>query len=133
MNIRFREDPREWRKSVLLTTVGLAVLSSILRWRRALPAAWWGAVLLFLALVSAAACVRPGWFRGFYRISLRMGYYSSQAVARVVLAAIFLLLLAPAGVLVRLLGKDLLRLKRPSRPTTYWNEIKGSGPLDRMF
>jgi len=133
MSIRFRENPREWRKSTWFTTFGLAALGTVLRWRHVLPNAEWAWALILLALVSVAAWLRPAWFRGYYRLSLRLGYYSSQLVARLALALIFLLLLAPAGMLMRCFGKDLLRLKRPLNPATYWTETKGSGPLDRMF
>ncbi len=133
MNLRYREDPREWRKSTLLTTLGLAVISSILRWRRVLPVDVWSYLLILLALVSVAACVWPKWFRGYYRVSLWLGYYSSMAVVRVALVLMFYLLLTPAGVLARILGKDFLRLKRQNNPATYWTEAKEPGPLDRMF
>ena len=86
MKLRFKEDPREWRKSTLLTALGLAVLSSVLRWRHVLPVAGWVVVLACLAVVALLACVQPRWFRGYYRWSARIGFVLSQALARVILA-----------------------------------------------
>jgi hypothetical protein len=133
MPIKFKEDPREWRKSTLLTTLGIALLGSVLRWRGVVPHAAWLWILGALAIVSALAGLRPGWFRGYYHLSMRLGYYLSQAVARLALVAIFFALLTPLSLLFRLLGKDPLRLRKPATAATYWTQTKGTGPLDRMF
>jgi hypothetical protein len=133
LKLRLKEDPREWRKTVLLTVLGLAVLSSLLRWRHVLQQRSWLFVLAALAVVALLAVVQPRWFRGFYRVSVRVGFWLSQVVARVVLAILFFLVLAPLGFLFRLLGKDALRLKPSREATTYWVKAKENSPLDRLF
>jgi ABC-type uncharacterized transport system permease subunit len=45
----------------------------------------------------------------------------------VVMAALFFLVFTPMGLLLRLLGKDPLRLRR-SADATYWIERKPPGP-----
>lgn len=133
MKLRLKEDPREWRKTVWLTALGLAVLSSLLRWRHVLSHRTWLIVLAALAVVALLALVQPGWFRGFYRVSVRVGFWLSQIVARIVLTILFFLVLAPLGLLFRLLGKDALRLKKSREATTYWLKAKENSPLDRLF
>ena len=133
MKLRLKEDPREWRKTVLLTALGIAVLSSLLRWRHVLSPRTWRVVLAAMALVALLAVLKPRWFRGFYRISVRVGFWLSQVVARVVLTVLFFIVLAPLGFLFRLLGKDALRLKPSRDATTYWVKAKENSPLDRLF
>jgi hypothetical protein len=133
MKLKFKEDPKEWRKAVLFGALGLAILSSLLRWRRVLPPRWWMAALSLLVVLALTACVRPRWFRGYYRFGTRIGYAVSQVAARVLLALIFFLVLTPLGLLLRLSGKDLLRLKRSSTTSTYWLPAKETSPLDRSF
>lgn len=133
MPLKLKEDPKEWRKSTLLTVLGLAILSSLLRWRHALKATTWTWTLLTLALVALVACFQPNWFRGYYRVSMRLGFWTSQLVARVALVLIFALLITPAGFVLRLLGKDSLRLKPARKSDTYWQPAKEAGPLDRLF
>lgn len=133
MKLRLKEDPREWRKTVWLTALGLAVLSSLLRWRHALAQQTWLWVLAALGLIALFALVQPRWFRGFYRVSVRVGFWLSQVVARVVLTILFFLVLAPLGLLFRMLGKDALRLKRSRETTTYWVKAEENSPLDRLF
>jgi hypothetical protein len=133
MRLNFKEDPKEWRKSALLTALGLALLSSLLRWRKHLPVPVWVAMLTLLAVTAIFAVLQPRWFRGWYRLSLRLGFYSSQFLGRCVLMVFFIFILTPLGFLFRLMGKDPLRLKRPSAATTYWHPAKESNSLDRLF
>lgn len=133
MRLKLKEDPREWRKVTLLTALGLALLSTLLRWRHVLASSSWAAVLGLLALWATAAAVRPRWFRGFYRISSRVGFVLAQGLGWVLLVLLFLFILTPAGLLLRLLGKDLLRLKQPNDASSYWNEAREPSALDKLF
>ena len=133
MKLIFQEDPKAWRKSTLLTALGLAILSSLLRWRRHLAVNSWCAMLAVLGIVAICAVLQPRWFRGWYRLSLRLGFYSSQFIGRCVLAVFFIFIMTPLGFLLRLAGKDALQLKCPRNATTYWHQSKDYGPLDRLF
>ena len=133
MKLRLKEEPREWRKSALLSALGAALLSSVLRWRHVVTAGPWAVILAVLAVVALFACLRPRWFRGYYRLSARLGFWSSQLVAGVVLVLVFALLVTPLGLLFRLMGKDPLRLKRLRNADTYWQTSKETSPLDRSF
>ena len=133
MKLNFKEDPKEWRKSALLTTLGLAILSSVLRWRRHLPVNFGCAMLALLGLVAICAVLQPRWFRGWYRLSLRLGFYSSQFIGRCALAVFFVFILTPLGLVLRLMGKDPLQLKRPHNAATYWHQARDGNPLDRLF
>lgn len=133
MKLRLKEDPKEWCKSAWLSALGLALLSSLLCWRRAVPVRFWFVILAVLALVAVLVWLQPRWFRGYYRFSARAGFWSSQLVATVILAVVFVLLVTPLGLLFRLTGKDALRLKRTRNSDTYWQPAKEAGPLDRLF
>jgi len=133
MKLKLKEDPREWRKSVLLAALGLAVLSSVLCWRRILTLHTWAIALGVLAAVALAAWLRPPLFRGFYRFSARVGFFTSQAFARFLLVLIFALIVTPLGLLLRCFGKDSLRLKRSAQAQSYWQPARENSPLDRLF
>ena len=133
MKLIYKEDPKEWRKSVWLPALGLALVSALLRWRRHLPANVWYGLLVVLGLAVLCAGLRPRWFRGWYRLSLRLGFYSSQFVGRGVLLVFFIFIITPLGWILRLLGKDPLQLKRPPDAATYWQKSKASNPLDQLF
>ena len=133
MNIKYKEEPRAWRKSTWFTLLPLLVVSAILRWRGILSSGACTAAMGVLVCIGFLAWARPHWFRLYYRFSTWAGFWSSQCVSRVVLAVIFAIVLIPAGLLTRLLGKDPLHLKRSRNTTTYWSPARKSSPLDRLF
>ena len=109
------------------------MISSVLRWRRHLPTEVWLVLLGLLGLVAVGALVQPRWFRGWYRISLWLGFHSSQWLGRLILVLFFIFIITPLGWVLRLMGKDPLQLRRPQAATTYWQEAKPVNPLDRIF
>ena len=132
MRLKLTEDPKEWRKAVWFSALGLALLSSLLRWRRVLPQPAWLGALAALALVALSAWIWPRAFRGWHHFSKRLSFYLIEFVGRVVLGAFFLIFFTPMG-LLRLFGQDPLRLKRSKTVPTYWTAAKESTPLDRLF
>src|SRR5208283_3582374 len=100
------------------------------RWRKHLSADVLCAVLALLAVVAICAFLQPQWFRGWYRLSLRLGFYSSQFIGRFMLMVFFIFIITPVGLVLRLAGKDPLQLKRPVNVTTYWHTSKDCSPLD---
>ncbi len=133
MKLIYQEEPKEWRKSTLLTALGLALISSLLRWRKHLPQNVWCVILAVLAVVALCAMLQPRWFRGWYRVSLWLGFYSSQFIGRCVLLVFFIFVITPVGWVLRLLGKDPLQLKQKKGATTYWQPSKECNPLDQLF
>lgn len=133
MQPKLKEDPREWQKFavVMAGMTGLVMLG--LRLRGVIPQAAMAGGLIALSLGLAAAWVRPAWFRGFYRGGMTVSFHVGQFMGRVLLTAFFLAVLTPMGWLLRALGKDLLRLKKPDQTATYWQPAKTSQHFDRMF
>ncbi len=133
MKLNLKDEPKEWCKSALLAALGLALLSSLLRWRHKLAIPTWLIILSALAVVMLAAVTRPRWFRGYHLFSMRLGFAISKFIGRVLLILFFLFILTPAGLVLRLAGKDPLQLKRPTNATTFWQTARKAGPLDRLF
>ena len=133
MKLNLKDEPKEWRKSALLLALGLAVLSSFLRWRQVLTNPVWLAVLAVCGLVALCGLLQPRWFGGYHRISMRLGFAVSQFIGRVALALFFTFILTPVGLILRLAGKDPLQLKRPRDAKTCWHQAKEGSPLDRLF
>jgi uncharacterized membrane protein YfcA len=133
MKLKLKEDPKEWRKVTILSAIPIAILSAVLYWRHKLTLTTWIVVLVVLLGIAICAWVSPRWFRGYYRASSRVGFALSQFIGCLLLAAFFLLVLTPLGLILRLCGKDFLRLKRPANATTYWSPTKTPSPLDRLF
>jgi hypothetical protein len=133
MKLKLKEEPKEWRKAAWMSALGLALLSSLLRWRRVLPVTAWAAVLCLLAVLAMAAALRPRWFRGYYRFSTKLGFGLSQMAGCAVLALLFFIIITPLGLVMRILGKDPLRLRRPAGTESHWSAVRQKSLLDRLF
>ena len=133
MKLKLKDEPKEWRKTALLTVLGLGLISSLLRWRHVFGTRTWLTILSVLALIAICASLRPRWFRSYHLFSMRLGFVVSRVLGRILLTLFFLFVLTPVGWILRLLGKDLLQLKRRSNATTHWQPSKEPSSLDRLF
>ena len=133
MKLHFKENPKEWRKVALMGLIGPAVITGILRLRGVVSWNFLAVALALMAMVALCALTRPRWFRGYYRFTTRLGFYTFQFLGRIVLAAFFFLILTPFGWILRLLGKDFLQLKPPRDRQTFWKTARQDGSLDSMF
>lgn len=133
MRLRLKEDPREWQKFTLVNTVVLGVITGVLWWRGLLGTEVCAGLLLALAGVLAGCLLRPAWYRTPYRAVMKFSHFLGNYVGLAVLFGIFLLILTPIAWMLRLSGKDLLRLKRSRSQDSYWYPSRPSNRLDQMF
>lgn len=133
MELKLKDEPKEWRKSSLLTVFGLVIISSVLRWRHVFGQRAWLTILSVLVVIAICATLQPRWFRGYHLFSMRVGFVVSRILGRILLMLFFLFVLTPLGWILRLMGKDLLQIKRPANATSYWQPSKEESPLDRLF
>ena len=132
MSLRLKENPREWQKFTGSVAVVISVVAWLLNRKGGLPVPVWTVWLGAGAMVLASLVVPRG-FRGFYRAGMSVGFFIGQAVGKVLLVMFFLALVTPLGWVLRLMGKDLLALKRPRNASTYWIKPRQTSDLDRQF
>jgi Saxitoxin biosynthesis operon protein SxtJ len=79
---------------------------------------WWaiGLALTF----AAAALIRPQILHPLNRAWLELGRVLHRIMSPIVMGLIFFVTVAPTGWIMRLLGKDVLSLKRRPDLATYW-------------
>jgi len=133
MRMRFKDTPSERRKFLLSLSVMLSIVVAVLLWRAvvAWPSAWaaWGAVAVLL-------CVGLTWEavgRGIHRAGMMFGYGMGRVFGTLFLLVLFLAVLLPLGLVLRLLGKDLLQMRKwlPAAES-YWKTPRPPGSLDSM-
>lgn len=87
---------------------------------------WWS--LAVAAVFALAAFFAPGLLEKPNRLWLRFGLLLHRIVSPLALGLIFYLAVLPTGLLLRLFGKDLLRLRRDPGARSYWIERDPPGP-----
>jgi len=133
MKLKLKEEPREWLKFTAVMALVLAIAGLLLHWRKVVGREVLGVWIVVLMLALALCWIRPRWFRSFYRAGMTVSFRVGQIIGAVILTVFFLLIVTPLGLFLRMLGKDLLRLKRDTAATTYWQPGKATSQLDRQF
>jgi hypothetical protein len=80
------------------------------------------------ALFLIAALVRPQALNPLNRTWMRFGVLLHRVVNPAVMALLFYGTVLPTGLVMRMLGKDLLRLRRDPGAGSYWIVRQPSGP-----
>jgi len=91
-----------------------------------------GGVRVWAAITSAAfflvAFALPRILAPLNKLWMRFGLLLHQIVSPVVLGILFYLFVTPMGLVMRLFGKDFLRLRFDSSARSYWIERDPPGP-----
>ena len=68
------------------------------------------------------------------RLWIKFGELLGKIIAPVVMAFIYFIILTPLSFLIRITGKDLLKVKYSNKVNTYWiKRIKDLGPMRKQF
>jgi nitrate reductase NapE component len=87
---------------------------------------WWSlSVAAAFALVTVTV---PKLLAVPNRLWLRFGLLLNRIISPIALAILFYIVVTPLGALMRLLGKDNLRLRRAESDTSYWIKREPPGP-----
>src|SRR5262245_58347433 len=109
----------------IVMAVAFGVLATISWWR---AGSWW----IWLGALSAAfllcAMLRPAMMHPLNILWLKFGLLLHQIVNPIIMGAMFYGAVWPTGIIMRALGKDLLRLKRRPDVDSYWIARQPPGP-----
>jgi hypothetical protein len=109
----------------LVMSVALAAVTLLNAWHAGRIWPWTGGVaLLFLA----AALLRPSILHPLNVLWLKFGLLLHRIVNPVVMALLFYGTVLPTGIVMRLMGRDLLRLKLMPDADSYWIVRTPPGP-----
>jgi len=133
MSVRFKDTPSERRKFLLSLSIMLSVVVAVLLWRAIIP--WSGAWLAWVAVV-VLFCAGLAWEvagRCVHRAGMTLGFCMGRVFGTLFLILLFLFVLLPLGMVLRLFRKDLLQMRRwPPVAESYWKIPRPPGSLDRM-
>jgi hypothetical protein len=109
----------------IVMTVAFAALSLLNWWH---DGHWWRWTGGIAALFLVATLVYPAALQPLNRLWLKFGLLLHKVVNPIVMALVFFSAVLPTGLVMRALGKDLLRLKRQPDTNSYWIERRPPGP-----
>ena len=133
MKPKLKENPREWQKFTGVIAFAICLLAFLLLRRARISREAFAVLAVAAVFVVAVSLFFPRWFRGFYRAGMTISFHIGQVMGSVLLTILFLLVVTPLGLLLRLFRKDLLNLKWDRTAPSYFTPAKFSNKFDRMF
>jgi len=118
----------ELRKFGFVMAVAFSLLGALLWWRGRSAAPY---VLGLAVLFLVPALVRPRVLGPIERVWMAFANVLSTVMTTVILTLTFYLVITPMGVLMRLVGKDLLGLRLDGTGASYWIPTEPDGPGSR--
>ncbi len=109
----------------IVMAAAFAVVTLLNAWHMGRIWPWTGGTA---ALFLAAAWLRPAVLARLNRLWLKFGLLLHRVVNPIVMGLIFYGTVLPTGLVMRALGKDLLRLKRQPDAESYWIVRTPPGP-----
>ena len=68
------------------------------------------------------------------KLWIKFGELLGRIIAPIVMAVVYFIILTPLSFLIRISGKDLLKVKFSNKINTYWiKRIKDLGPMKKQF
>jgi saxitoxin biosynthesis operon SxtJ-like protein len=120
-----RPGPKELRNLGLVFLGAFGLIGGLLWWR---GGAAWPWFLAAAGLFGLWGLLWPAGLKGVYKVWLSLAIVLGFFVSRILLTLLFYLVVTPIGLLMRLLGKDLLDQKMGDRDS-YWH-LRGDEPYD---
>ena len=109
----------------MVMAVALAAVTLLNGWHAGRLWPWSGGLA---ALLLAVALVRPQALNPLNRLWLKFGLLLHRVVNPIVMALLFFGTVWPTGFVMRVMGRDLLRLKREPDAASYWIVRQPPGP-----
>jgi hypothetical protein len=117
--------PGSERSFGLVIAAALVLLSLINWWHDGRVWPWMGGIA---AVLLAAAFIYPAVLKPLNFIWFKFGMLLHAVVNPIVMAILFYVAVLPTGLLMRAMGKDMLRLKREPKNESYWILRNPPGP-----
>ena len=108
----------------LVMAAAFALLALLNGWHHGRLWRWEAAIA---ALFLAAALLRPSLLHPLNRLWMKLGLVLHRVVNPIVMGLLFFGTIWPTGLVMRMRGRDLLRLKREPSSDSYWIE-RSPGP-----
>lgn len=125
-----KKTKQELRKFGLVMTVPLSLIGAYLWWkgRGAYPYVLGAAAFFLLTGLLVPQVLRP-----IEKIWMKFAEIMGAIMTRVILTLAFILMVTPLGLLLRLMGKDLLGLRLEPERDSYWIPAEPDGPASRPY
>ena len=124
VHINWRPDAKELRKFGITVLIGFAIIGTIIFFTAKTPvsAYWlWGIGAVFgISGLTGTVIALP-----FYFAWMGIAFVIGNIMSRIIMVLVYFLVVTPIGLLMRMTGRDRLRLKK-TKEDSYWTDASHS-------
>ena len=130
-HVKWRRDARELRRFAIAMLIGFFVLGVLSAWK--VKGIGTGSIVLWsIGVVLAVAAFVPKLGRIAYLAVYLPTSIIGYVVSNVMLTLMFFLVVTPLGIVMKLMGKDVLQQRKPNRKTQ-WTPVKETRNEDSYY
>jgi len=118
----------ELRRFGLLMAVPLMIIGALLVWKERFLGPY---VIVLAALFLITGLVTPKLLKPVERIWMAFARVLSVIMTHVLLTLTFFLVITPVGIVLRLIGRDVLQRRFEPEKRSYWTPVEPDGPCSR--
>ena len=130
-HVKWHPDARELRRFAIAMLIGFSLLGLLSAWRAkeigTTPIVLWS-IGVFLAVAAFVPRLGRVAYLGVYLPTSIIGY----VVSNIILTLMFFFVITPLGIILRLMGKDLLQERR-QKDKTHWNPVNAVKSEDSYY
>ncbi len=115
-----------------LVFVGVFLLATGYCWYRQYSNSWITVFLVLASIFLLCVLIAPKLLRPLNKAWYQLGLLLGRFVSPIVLGILFFIIITPVAIVIRLAGRDILRLRK-QRVDSYWVERKPPGPEPESF
>ena len=123
-----KKSVKDLRRFGLAFGTAMTILGSLLLWKDRAPGPW---ILGLAGFAILSALIAPKVLRPLETVLAGLLRLVMTVITYVVLTLAYFLVFTPIGLLMKLLGHDLLDRRFPTDESTYWVPMEVDGPASR--
>ena len=123
--------PKDLRKFGLTMTIICLVFASIGYFKNSAITGLGLSLLIISGIFLFFSIFLPLKLKAFEKFWMLLAEKINKIMTPVILSITYYLMITPIGLLLRILGKDILELKIDKNKTSYWEKIDQSGSASR--
>jgi len=121
IRINWNPSDHELRKFGIAILIGFALIGCLFWWKISLAVAFW--IWGISAFAGILALIAPPFSKPIYHVWMGMAFVMGTTISFLIVLTIFYMIITPVGLIMRLFGRDPLKLKKASfAENTYWHE-----------
>ena len=114
---------KQQAKQLKVFGYGLPLICLFLAWRQYAKHGWndlgIGFIIAAVVVLGMALFVKP-WLEVLFKYWMKGAHFIGAVVTTAILAVLFFAVFTPVGLILRIVGKDFLRLRCKGKMDSYW-------------